>query len=162
MNPHFPEMIDITLHLRDEFFPQSAVSVLSNATMIRRPEVRAALMRVDNPILKLDGGIDRIVSLVNQPSGKYSVADTFEALKEFKGEFVLQTMFLKGPGFSSLEEENVVAWRAMVLELRPREVMVYTIDRQTPAEGLEKCTAEEMEAVTRPLAEAGIKIQIKG
>ena len=49
-----------------------------------------------------------------------------------------------------------------MLELRPREVMVYTIDRQTPAEGLEKCTAEEMEAVTRPLAEAGIKIQIKG
>ena len=162
LNPHFPEMIDITLQLRDEFFPQSAVSVLSNATMIRRPEVRAALMRVDNPILKLDGGIDRIVSLVNQPSGKYSVADTFEALKEFKGEFVLQTMFLKGPGFSSLEEENVAAWRRMVLELRPREVMVYSIDRQTPAEGLEKCTAEEMEAVTRPLAEAGIKIQIKG
>ena len=77
LNPHFPEMIDITLRLRDEFFPQSVVSVLSNATMIRRPEVRAALMKVDNPILKLDGGIDRIVSLVNQPSGKYSVADTF-------------------------------------------------------------------------------------
>ena len=55
LNPHFPEMIDITLHLRDEFFPQSAVSVLSNATMIRRPEVRAALMRVDNPILKQIG-----------------------------------------------------------------------------------------------------------
>ena len=50
----------------------------------------------------------------------------------------------------------------MVLELRPREVMVYTIDRQTPAEGLEKCTTEEMEAVTRPLAEAGLKVQIKG
>ncbi len=162
LNPHFPEMIDITLRLRDEFFPQSVVSVLSNATMISSPGVRAALMRVDNPILKLDGGIDRIVSLVNQPSGKYSVAGTVEALKEFKGEFVLQTMFLKGPDFSSLEEENVAAWRKIALELRPREIMVYTIDRQAPAEGLRKCTVEEMEAVTRPLAEAGIKIQIKG
>ncbi|MGM9768183.1 MAG: radical SAM protein, partial [Candidatus Cryptobacteroides sp.] len=102
------------------------------------------------------------VSLVNQPSGKYSVAGTVDALKEFKGEFVLQTMFLKGPAFSSLEEENVAAWRKIALELRPREIMVYTIDRQTPAEGLGKCTVEEMEAVTRPLAEAGIKIQIKG
>lgn len=162
LNPHFPEMIDITLRLRDEFFPQSVVSVLSNATLIRRPEVRAALKKVDNPILKLDGGIDRIVSLLNQPSGKYSVAETVEALKEFNGEFVLQTMFLKGPGFSSLEEENVEAWRRIAMELRPREVMVYTIDRQTPAENLEKCTVAEMEAVTRPLSEAGIKVQIKG
>lgn len=162
LNPHFPEMIDITLRLRDEFFPQSVVSVLSNATMIQRPEVRAALMRVDNPILKLDGGIDRIVAMVNQPSGKYSVAGTVEALRAFNGEFVLQTMFLKGPGFSSLDEENVEEWRRIVLDLRPREVMVYTIDRQTPAGGLEKCSVAEMEAVTGPLSAAGLKIQIKG
>lgn len=162
LNPHFPEMIDITLRLRDEFFPHSLVSVLSNATMICRPEVRAALMRVDNPILKLDGGIDRIVAMVNQPCGKYSVAGTVDSLRAFNGNFVLQTMFLKGPGFSSLEDENVEAWRRIVLELRPREVMVYTIDRQTPAEGLEKCSVAEMEAVTGPLSDAGLKIQIKG
>ena len=162
LNPHFPEMIDITLRLRDEFFPQSVVSVLSNATMIRRPEVRAALMKVDNPILKLDGGIDRIVSLVNQPSGKYSVADTFEALKEFRGEFVLQTMFLKSPEFDSSSPEVLEGWKEIVRELHPREIMVYTIDRPTPMAGLEKFSVERMRSLVADLIEEGFNVDIKG
>ena len=162
MNPHFPEMIDITLELRDKYFPDSVVSVLSNATLISRPGVREALMRVDNPILKLDAGIDSLALKMNQPSGHYSVRETVEAMKSFNGNFVLQTMFLKGPGINSLAADNLEAWRNIVRELRPREVMMYTLDRPAPAEGLEKVPVESMEEAATPLIQEGFKVQIKG
>lgn len=162
LNPHFPEMIDITLELRDKYFPDSVVSVLSNATLISRPGVREALMRVDNPILKLDAGIDSLALKMNQPSGHYSVRETVEAMKSFNGNFVLQTMFLKGPGINSLAADNLEAWRNIVRELRPREVMMYTLDRPAPAEGLEKVPVESMEEAATPLIQEGFKVQIKG
>lgn len=162
LNPHFPEMIDITLELRDKYFPDSVVSVLSNATLISRLGVREALMRVDNPILKLDAGIDSLALKMNQPSGHYSVRETVEAMKSFNGNFVLQTMFLKGSGINSLAADNLEAWRNIVRELRPREVMMYTLDRPAPAEGLEKVPVESMEEAATPLIQEGFKVQIKG
>lgn len=162
LNPHFPEMIGITLELRDKYFPDSVVSVLSNATLISRLGVREALMRVDNPILKLDAGIDSLALKMNQPSGHYSVRETVEAMKSFNGNFVLQTMFLKGSGINSLAADNLEAWRNIVRELRPREVMMYTLDRPAPAEGLEKVPVESMEEAATPLIQEGFKVQIKG
>ena len=162
INPDFPEIIDITLELRDMYYPEAVVSVLSNATMIGKKEVFEALRKVDNPILKLDAPTDELVSIINQPQGAYSVADVVENLKCFEGNFVLQTMFLKSDMFDSSEPAQLAAWMDIVREVRPREIMVYTIDRETPAEGLLKFTFEEMESLTRPLAEEGFNIQIRG
>ena len=162
INPDFPEIIDITLELRDMYYPEAVVSVLSNATMIGKKEVFEALRKVDNPILKLDAPTDELVSIINQPQGAYRVADVVENLKRFEGNFVLQTMFLKSDRFDSSEPAQLAAWMDIVRVVRPREIMVYTIDRETPAEGLLKFTVEEMESLTRPLAEEGFNIQIRG
>ena len=162
INPDFPEIIDITLALRDEYYPEAVVSVLSNATMIGREEVFEALRKVDNPILKLDAPTDELVAKINQPQGAYHVADVVGNMKRFKGDFVLQTMFLKSDGFDSSDPVSLAAWMDIVRELRPREVMVYTLDREAPAEGLEKFTVEEMEALVRPLVEEGFNVQVRG
>lgn len=162
LNPHFPEMIDITLELRDRYFPGTVVSVLSNATRIFRDDVRAALMKVDNPILKLDAASDEMAMKINQPACDYSVADIVSGLKSFSGNFILQTMFLKFPGFDSTERGNLDAWMNIVRELKPREVMVYTLAREAPAEGLVKFSADEMREAVKPLIDEGYNIQIKG
>ena len=162
INPDFPEIIDITLELRDRYYPEAVVSVLSNATMIGKEDVFEALRKVDNPILKLDAPTDGLVAIINQPQGAYRVADVVENMKRFEGNFVLQTMFLKSDRFDSSEPSQLAAWMDIVRELRPREIMVYTLDREAPAEGLVKFTVEEMESLTRPLADEGFKIQIRG
>ena len=157
---------DFTLQLRDRYFPSAAVSVLSNATMTGRREVREALMKVTNPILKIDSGLEEYIRLIDNPVGHYSLAETVENLRLFNGNFILQTMFLKGIiGGRRIDltcEESVAPWRDIVLSLRPREVMMYTIDRETPAKDLEKVTVEEMEAIAAPLKAAGITVQIRG
>ena len=160
LNPDFPEIVDITLELRDKYCPEAKVSVLSNATMAYKDDVFRALSRVDNPIMKLDAPTDEEVALVNRPVGHYSVEEVVRSLERFQGNFVLQTMFLKAPDFRS--GNWVDGWMSLVRRLKPREVMVYTIDRETPMKGLEKYTVEEMRALVQPLIDEGYTIQIKG
>lgn len=162
LHPDFPQVIDVTLRLRDKYFPSAKVSVLSNATLVGRPEIAEALMRVDNPILKIDASSDELIGKINKPAGGYRLADVVRHLKAFDGRFVLQTMFLKSPDFDTAAPEALAAWMDIVRELRPREVMVYTIDRETPDKSLEKYTVDEMRAFVQPLLDEGFKIQIRG
>ena len=143
LNPAFPEMVDITISLRDRYFPE-------------------ALHKVDNPILKLDAPTDELAAKINRPVGKYSVEDVVRGMKRFEGDFILQTMFLRSAGFDSSSPEVLGPWMDIVRQVRPREIMVYTIDRPTPATGLQKFTASEMEQMVGPLIAQGYKIQIKG
>ena len=162
IHPDFAQVIDITLRLRDRYFPQAKVSVLSNATMIGRKDVADALMRVDNPILKIDASSDELVRKINKPAGSYRLAEVVENLRKFEGRFVLQTIFLRSEEFDTASPEALAAWMDIVRELKPREVMVYTIDRETPDKSLGKYTVDEMKAFVQPLVDEGFEIQIRG
>jgi len=162
LNPDFPKIIDDTIELRDKYYPKAVVSVLSNATRVHRPEVFNALCKVDNPIMKIDAPTNALVEKINHPAPGYDVARVIEALKAFKGKFVLQTMFLKSKDFDSSSEDGLIPWMEIVRQLKPREVMVYTIDRPTPEVGLQKFTTEQMSTLVSPLIDEGFKIQIKG
>ena len=160
LNPDFAAIVDLTLSLRDRYYPAARVSVLSNATRLDREDVFQALRRVDNPILKIDAPTDEGARKMNRPAGDYHVEDIVRNLERFEGGFILQTMFLRGDGWSSADW--VKEWMDLVRRLHPREVMVYTVDRETPQKGLEKYTVDEMRALVRPLIEEGYQLQIKG
>lgn len=160
VNPDFPEIIDVVLRLRDRFYPSAKVSVLSNATMLDRNEVFEALRKVDNPILKIDAPNDALVTMINKPQGSYSLENVVARMAEFKGDFVLQTMFLRSPDFDL--GQTVEDWRNIVRRLKPRETMVYTIDRETPDKTLLKYTVEQMTEFVKPLQDEGYVIQIRG
>ena len=162
MHPDFPAVIDLILSLRDRYYPAAKVSVLSNATLVGRPEVAQALMKVDNPILKIDASSDELVQKINKPVGHYRLDEVVESLMQFKGRFILQTMFLKSPDFDTATPEALEAWMNIVRQLSPREIMVYTIDRETPDKSLAKYTVEEMKAFVKPLLDEGFSIQIRG
>ena len=163
LNPEFPQIIDDTLRLRDLYYPQAKVSVLSNATRVHIPEVFNALRKVDNPIMKIDAPTNELIEKINMPAPGYDLHRVIEALKRFEGNFVLQTCMLKGNGFDSSSPEVVGPMMDIVRLLRPREWMVYTIDRATPMQGLQKFTPQEMKALVQPIIDEGFtKVQIKG
>ena len=162
LNPEFPRIIDDTIFLRDAYYPDAKVSVLSNATRVHVPEVFEALRKVDNPILKIDAPTDEWVARINQPAPGYRLSRVIEALRQFEGNFVLQTMFLKSKDFDSSSPEVLEGWMDIVRKLKPREIMVYTIDRPTPDQGLEAFTVERMHQLVKPLLDEGFKIDIKG
>lgn len=162
MNPDFPQIIDAVLRLRGKYFPNAKVSVLSNATLIGRKSVAEALMKVDNPILKIDAASDEAVRKINKPVGHYCLDEVVENMKAFNGNFVLQTMFLKSDEVDTTAPGLLKKWMEIVRVLRPREIMVYTIDRETPDKTLGKYTVEEMTAFVQPLIDEGFKIQVRG
>lgn len=166
LHPEFAAVIDDTLSLRDRYYPQAKVSVLSNSTRLDRPDVEAALRKVDNNILKLDSALTDTMRTIDRPtqpsftSGK-AVAD----LSRFAGQCIIQTMFLRGEydgvRIDNTSPEEVEALIEAYRQISPREIMIYSIDRQTPAEGLEKVSHEELEAIGQRISEAtGIKVQV--
>lgn len=162
LNPDFAAIVDVTVRMRDEFYPSAKISVLSNATMLGRTEVLEALKKVDNPILKIDASSDELVRKINKPQGAYQLDKVLENLKEFEGDFILQTMFLRSEDFDAQEKNVLGRWLDIVRELRPREVMVYTIDRETPDKTLRKYTVEEMTNFVEPLIDEGFNVQVRG
>lgn len=162
MNPDFAAIVDKTIQLRDRFYPSAKVSVLSNATMVVRESVFDALKKVDNAIMKIDASTDELIEKVNKPTGVYRLETVIEGLKKFEGNFVLQTMFLRSDEFDTSAPEALDRWMDIVRELRPREIMVYTIDRETPDKTLGKYTVEQMTQMVRPLMDEGFDIQIRG
>ena len=155
-HPHFAEIIDDTIRLRDQYCPQAKVSVLSNSTMIHRQAVHDALMRVDNNILKLDTVDPIYINKVDRPTGTYDVNAIIERMKAFNGHIIIQTMFMRGESVDNTGEEYVGPWLEAVKEIRPQQVMIYTIDRETPTQGLLKATHEQLDQIRDRVIAAGI------
>ena len=166
MHPEFGGVIDDTIAVRDELCPSAKISVLSNATMIGRETVREALLKADNNILKLDSAFDETVRLVDRPKGAYSVRQTVEAMKLFDGRLIVQTMFLRGTlegrQVDNTTEREVSAWLSLIEEIGPRSVMVYTIDRDTPADDLHKVSVEELRRIAERVERLGIPCSVAG
>ena len=144
-----------------KYCPQTKVSVLSNATMLDKPGVHAALMRVDNNIQKLDTVNAAYIQKVDRPTqSTYRVARVIENLKSFHGRVIVQTMFLKGTvngeDVDNTGDEYVKPWLRALVDIQPRQVMVYTIDRETPDKDLRKATPEELDAISDKVRELGI------
>lgn len=169
IHPDFIEIIRITCALRDRYCPAAKVSVLSNSTQLHRPSVVEALLMCDNRILKLDSAIDATMRLIDQPVNPHlTVRDIVSSLKQFDGNFTLQTCFLRGdvPGTEGVRHvdnttpEELAAWYDVVRELKPKQVMIYDIDRAAPVQNLEKISPEQMQQIAAPLRDAGIDVVV--
>ena len=159
-HPHFPEIIADTIRLRNQYCPKAKVSVLSNSTMIHRPQVHDALMQVDNNILKLDTVDPAYINKVDHPNGTYDVDQIIDRLKAFHGHVIIQTMFMrgecKGESVDNTGDEYVNPWLEAVKAIAPQQVMIYTIDRETPTQGLLKATHEQLDQIRDRVIAAGI------
>ena len=159
-HPHFAEIIDDTIRLRDQYCPNAKVCVLSNSTMIHRQEVHDALLRVDDNILKLDTIDPAYINKVDRPTGTYDVLQIIEHMKVFNGHIIIQTMFMRGEyqgeSVDNTTEAYIAPWLEIVKAIKPQQVMVYTIDRETPAQGLKKASREQLDAIRDRVIAAGI------
>ena len=164
LHPHFEEIIDGTLALRDKLCPSAKVSVLSNATQLHREDVCRALRRIDNNILKLDSAFDATATLINKPQGAYSVEKVVEQLKDFGSECIVQTMFLRGEyngqKIDNTTEEEVTAWMSLIEKIAPRSVMVYSLDRDTPCQTIEKVEKQELERIAERVRALNIECSV--
>jgi wyosine [tRNA(Phe)-imidazoG37] synthetase (radical SAM superfamily) len=167
LHPDFAAIIDDSIVLRDSFFPEARISVLSNATTIADPVIRAALLRVDMNILKLDSAIDSTIKLHNQPRVDFNAGKLIENLCAFNGKVIIQTMFLrgtfKGNSIDNTTPVEIDAWLKALKRISPSEVMIYTISRDTPhGASLNKVPLSELKAIASLVDSMGIRTQVSG
>ena len=164
LHPHFPEIVDRVREVRDKECPSAKMSILSNATQIRRPEIREALLHFDNNILKLDTVNPIYINNVDRPQVHYDVEEQIACLALFRGKCIIQTMLMRGEykGFSldNTTEAYVIPYLDALKRIKPRSVMLYTLDRETPVKGLEKAPPEAMEAIAERIRELGIETSV--
>ncbi|MCL2727627.1 MAG: radical SAM protein [Bacteroidales bacterium] len=164
LHPDFKSIIESTLVLRDRYAPNAQVCVLSNATQIGRPDVFEALLKVDKRILKIDSAFAQTVQKMDQPAQGYDLDRTIQELERFHGDFALQTLFVRGC-YNDAEIDNTTpveidAWLELIRKLKPKEVMVYAIDRATPAKELVKVPLAELEAIAERVRSLQMNINV--
>ncbi len=166
LHPRFPEIIDDTIALRNQFAPNCRIAVLSNSTMIHREPVFQALLKIKDNILKLDSAIPETVELLDCPVGSFDLGRTIEQLKRVGRHAIIQTMFLrgtfKGQTVDNTTEEELSAWLKVLNDIQPKQVMIYTVARDTPAEGLEKVSLEQLNQIASRVKAAGLDVQVSG
>jgi len=166
LHPDFAGIIDDSIILRNKHFPNARIAVLSNSTRITDPEIKTALLKVDMNILKLDSAFDTTINLHNQPANNINAQDLINYLAGFNGKLIIQTLFLRGK-YNDRVIDNTTpaeldAWLNALRKIRPAEVMIYTISRDTPPEGgqLNKVPARELREIASMVEKLGIKTQV--
>jgi wyosine [tRNA(Phe)-imidazoG37] synthetase (radical SAM superfamily) len=167
LHPEFPAIVDDCIELRNKYFPEARIAVLSNSTTITIPSIRKALLKVDQNILKLDSGFDLTVKVHNQPRVNVKVTELIGNLKSFNGQLIIQTLFLRGSSngrsIDNTTPEEVEAWLKAIEMIKPYEVMIYTISRDTPDGGrLEKVHATELKRIAKLVNRLGIRTSVSG
>ncbi len=166
IHPNFPGVMDDTIALRDRFFPDAKITVLSNASMLHRDDVFNALKATDKNIQKLDAGSEGMFRLINQAAGSLSLGKVVEQLCLFEGKLIVQTLFLrgehKGESIDNTAEQEVEAWIILLQKIKPEYVMIYSIDRATPEQGIEKVSFDELSVIAKKVNMTGIKTKVFG
>lgn len=164
MHPSFSRIIDNTIALRDKYFPEVKVAVLSNSTLVHKKEVFDSLEKIDLNILKIDSAFEDTCRLMNNPLGHFELKNTIESLKLFKNNLVIQTMFIKGTfkgqPFDNSSEKEVAAWLEILSSIGPSKVMIYTVARATPANGLEKIGRKKLTEIASKVEKLGIPVSV--
>ena len=164
LHPSFAEVIDDTITLRDKYYPDVNIAVLSNSTMLGSEKIFKALNKVEKNILKLDSAFEETLKLMNRPFNDFSIEEILMQLKKFEGNFILQTMFIHGE-FKGIKVDNTTdkeldAWLNIVSILNPKEVMIYTIERDTPYPDIYKVPKEKLLEIAERVNDIGIPTQI--
>lgn len=164
LHPHFPDIVKEVMRLRDMYFPQAKLSILSNATRIHKAEVREALAWFDNAIMKLDTVSPDYIRLVDRPTGRYDVEEQVAWLCEMHERVIVQTMFMTGEhdgvDVDNCTEAYVAPWLEALRRIQPRQVMIYTIDRETPSPGLRKASREQLDAIGERVRALGLACSV--
>ncbi|MEI7596955.1 MAG: radical SAM protein [Bacteroidota bacterium] len=166
LHPEFAQIVDNTIFTRNKYFPSAKISVLTNASMLDKLYVNSSLLKIDNALLKLDAGNERMFELMNGPKGNLDFNVITNEIINFKGKKIIQTMFLRGEingeVVDNTIESEVDSWIELLKKIKPDEVMIYPVDRDTPAKGLIKVSKEELEQIAGKIAFLDATVKVAG
>ena len=115
--------------------------------------------------MKLDSVLDSRIRQIDNPNQPgFCFEKLLKNLCRFEGNLIIQTMFLRGERdgvkIDNTSEEEVSGWLDALKQIRPKQVMIYTIDRETPLKTLYKVAKEDLDAIAERAREAGFQVSV--
>ncbi|HNV94848.1 MAG TPA: radical SAM protein [Bacteroidales bacterium] len=161
LHPDFPEIVLKTIALRNNYFPQKEIVLLTNGTTITSPKIKDIILQIEKPVLKLDSAIEQTMRAINLPSANFNLKNYLEQLYLLKEKVYIQTMFLKGNHFGTnidnTTNDEVNALIEQYKKIQPKAVMLYSLDRVPPLSSLIKVDTETLRSIANKIEAAGIK-----
>ncbi len=149
LHPEFPDIVDGLLTLRDLFFRDASLGVLSNSSTCHKSEIKEALLKLDGRFMKLDAGSLSLFHRINRPVSDRLWGDVVQGLCGL-GSVTIQSMFVKGL-VDNTGEADLEDWIDAVGCIRPNEVQIYTVDRTPKDEGVLPVGADELNRISNKL-----------
>jgi wyosine [tRNA(Phe)-imidazoG37] synthetase (radical SAM superfamily) len=166
LHPDFSDIIDDSIQLRNQYCHKARIAVLSNASRIQNESVFNALLKIEDNILKLDSGLESTIQQLDQPNYKFNLPELVESLYRFKGQLIIQTLFvrgtLNGQMIDNTSEEDLTSWLNLLKTIKPQRVMIYTIERDTPYQSLKKVPLEKLKAIAQRVEDIGLETMVSG
>ena len=167
IHPEFSEIVDDVLKLRSQFYPEAEITVLTNSTGLNKTSVFDALLKIDNPILKLDAGSEEMFKSINRlNSSSVDFQKILSCLERFGKRGIIQTLLLRGnhnnETINNFSDKEFTLYLEHLKRINPRYVMLYAIDRETPEQNLEKISVPELESYAEKIRALGIEVKVYG
>ena len=100
----------------------------------------------------------------DRPQGNYDVEKVIENMCQFGGHIIVQTLFMQGESggvsYDNTSAQYVEPWLRALQRIQPRQVMIYTIDRETPVQGLQKATPEQLDGIAAQVRAMGFDVSV--
>jgi wyosine [tRNA(Phe)-imidazoG37] synthetase (radical SAM superfamily) len=158
LHPEFPGIVDAVIEVKNKYSPTSKTAILSNSSEIFKKDVKLALEKLDEIIMKLDAGTDKIFSSYNRPRNYVNIDKITEELASMKN-VTIQTLFCNGTS-GNHSEENITAWFQRIKKINPVFVQIYSLDRGFPSESISSVNREELEKIKNLLDTVNINSEV--
>jgi wyosine [tRNA(Phe)-imidazoG37] synthetase (radical SAM superfamily) len=151
IHPDFPEIVEGVISLRERLRPDAKLAILSNSSRVDQPSIHAALERFDMPMMKLDAGDPHTFQAINRPAKSIDFWAIVAGLGSIPN-LMVQSMLIDGK-LSNVRGDAYHAWVDLLIELRPRETHIYSLDRPTACDDVELVTPQMIQRIAAELWE---------
>lgn len=139
------EIVNAVTEVRDRDWPQARTVILTNGTMCHKPNVRSALAKLDERIVKLDAGSSWTLEQINRPAGRLTLKELVYRISMIP-DITIQSMFVHGP-VDNTGQKEVAEWTEWLQRLAPRSVQIYSLDRTPAKPWVRQVTQAELESI---------------
>ena len=130
------------------------VAIITNGTLLHRPDVRAECAKADLVIPSLDAGDAGAFEAVNRPVGDISIEKLVSGLAQFREEFTgqiwLEVFLIEG---MNTDSEQLAKLKAHINRIRPDKVQLNSAVRPVAEAGIEALGAAQLEAIAREIGD---------
>lgn len=142
--------------------PNIRVAVLTNSTLMHRPDVRQALLKADRVVPSLDAVTKKAFEAINRPHPELDLDRMIHGLADFSkfytGELFLEVFILPGINDSP---GDIRTLNTIVAQIKPDRIQLNTLDRPGTLSHLHPAERNHLEQIKDMLDAAPVEIIAK-